>query len=72
MDLGTYLRHKRTNKGTLYWLHWIQLIIGMIFSPYTTIQGLLWKSELVRGDRIGTGNTFSWDNDRINISGDLD
>ena len=41
-----------------------------MLSPYAAIQGLLWASEVVRGDRSDTNNPLRWDKIMLNLHGD--
>ena len=58
VDLRNDLNQNRTNKVITQWLIWLRPMMGVILSPYSSIQGLLWASEVVKGDRIDPGNPF--------------
>ena len=51
-------------------MHWVRLTMSLVLSPYTDIQGMLWVSEVVRGDRSEPNNLFRWDKIRLNLPGD--
>ena len=42
VDLGSYLGHKKDHQVTSLWIRWLRLMMGLVVSPYTAIQGLLW------------------------------
>ena len=69
VDLVSYLGHKKDRQGTPLWMQWVFLIVVMVLSPYATIQGLLWASEVVRGYRSDPYNPFMWENIRLNLPG---
>ena len=62
--------HKTDHQGTPLWMCWLRLVMGLVFYPYVDIQGLLWASEVVRGDSSDTDNPFRWDKVRLNLLGD--
>ena len=45
-------------------------MMGMVLSPDAVIQGLLWASEVVRGDSSDPDNPFRWEKIRLNLPGD--
>ena len=71
MDLGTYLGHKRDQEVTPLWMICVLPMMGLILYPYSSIQVLLWSSEVVRGDRRDPSKTFMGDKFRLNLPGDL-
>ena len=70
VDLGSYLGQKKDRQGKPLWMCWVRLMMGLVLSPYSTIQVLLWVSEVMRGDRSDPNNPFRWDKIRFNLSGD--
>ena len=70
VDLGSYLGHNNDRRGRPLWIRWVLLMMGMVLSPYATIQGLLWVSELVRGDKIEPNTPFRWYNIRLKPPGE--
>ena len=51
-------------------MRWVRLMMDMVLSPYSSIQDLLWASEVVRGDSIDPDNPFRWYKIRLNLHGD--
>ena len=45
-------------------------MMGLVLSPHAFIQGMLWASEVLRGDRSHHDNPFRWDTIRLNLLGD--
>ena len=70
VDLGSYLGHKKDRQGRSLWMHWVRLMMGLVLSPYASIQVLLWASEVVRGYRSDPNNPSRWDKIRLNLPGD--
>ena len=58
VDLGAYLGHKKDRQEKPLWMLWVCLIMGLLLSTYADIQGMLWASEVERGDRSGPDNPF--------------
>ena len=56
--LGFYMGHKKDCQETPLWMCWVQLMMGLVLYPYASIQGLLWVSEVLRGDRSYPDNPF--------------
>ena len=67
LGLGYYMGHKKDRQGTPIWILWVRIMMVMVFSPYASMQGLLWASEVVRGDRSDPDNPFRWDKIRLNL-----
>ena len=67
---GYYMGHKKDRQGTPLWIFWVRLMMVMVLSPYASMQGLLWASEVVRGDRSDPDNPFRWDEIRLNLPRD--
>ena len=70
MDLGPYMGHKSDQKRTPLWTRWVCPIMGFVLSPYSSIQCLLWESEVVWEDGRYPGNTFRCYKVRMNLPGD--
>ena len=70
VDLGSYLGHNEDRQGKTLWMRWVQLMMGLVLYTYAAIQGLLWASEVVRGDSSDPDNLFRWDKIRLNLPGD--
>ena len=70
VDFGSYLGYKKDRKVKTLWMRWICLMMGLVLSPYANIQGLLWESQLGRGDRNEPDNPFRWNKIRLNLPGD--
>ena len=70
VDLGSYLRHKKYQKGRSLWMRWVRFMMVLVFSPYANIQGLLQESEVVRGNRSEPNNPLRWDKIRLNLHRD--
>ena len=49
---------------------WVGLMMGLVLYPYAAIQGLLWASEVVRGDSSNPDKLFRWNKIRLNLPGD--
>ena len=64
-DLGSYLGNKKDLQGTLLWILWVIPIMGLMLSPYASIQGLLWANDVLRGDSSDCNNPFSCENVRL-------
>ena len=45
-------------------------MMGLIFYYYVSIQGSLWTSKVVHGDRRDYDNLFSRDSVMLNLKGD--
>ena len=69
-DLGSYLGDKKDFQGTTLWMLWVRLMMGLMLSPYAAIQGLLWASDVVKGDRSDPNNPFRWYNISLNLPGE--
>ena len=69
MDLGSYLGHNEDRQGKTLWMRWVQLMMGLVLYTYAAIQGLLWASEVVRGDSSDPDNLFRWDKTKLNLPG---
>ena len=67
---GSYLGNKKDRQVTPMCMLWVSLIVGLVLSLHAAIQGLLWASEVVRGDRSDLDNPFRWDKIRFNLPGD--
>ena len=70
VNLGSYLGNNKDHQVTPLYVHWVHLMMGLVLFPYAAIQGLLWASEVVRGDRRDPNNPFRWENIRLNVPGD--
>ena len=70
VDLGSYLGHKKDRQGTPLWMRWVLPMMGMMLSPNTDTQGMLWAIEVLRGDRSDADKPFRWYNIRLNLPGD--
>ena len=70
VDLGSYLGHKKDRKGKPIYILWVCLMMGLVLSPYTAIQGLLWASDVVRVDRSDPDNPSRWEKIVLNLPGD--
>ena len=68
--MGSYLGHKKDRQGKPLWMRWVRLMMGLLLSPYSAIQGLSWASDVVRGDRSDAYNPFRWDKIGFNPRGD--
>ena len=71
VDFGPYMGHKKYRQGTTLFMHWVCLMMGLVLSHYSAIQGILWASEVVRGDRSDPDNPFRWDKIMLNLPRDL-
>ena len=58
VDLVSYLVHKKYHQGTHLWMRWVCPMMGLVLSPPVVIQGLLWASEVVRGNSSDPDNPF--------------
>ena len=58
VNLGSYLGHKKDRQGTPLWINWVCLMMGLVLSYCSAIQGLIWASEVARGDRSDPDNLF--------------
>ena len=70
VDLVSYLGHKKDHQGIPLYMIWVIPIMCLVLSPYTATQGLLWASEVGRGERSDRDKAFSWYKVRLNIPGD--
>ncbi len=57
VDLKPYFPDE-CEKGYTLWERWVQCMMGMKFSPYVCIQGLLIALEIVKGDRWDRNKCF--------------
>ena len=71
VDLGPYHKEEKNTSEKPYCLLWVIPMMGLILSTYAAIQGLLWASKLVHGDRGDPANPFMWDSVRLHLPGDL-
>jgi hypothetical protein len=51
------------------WEHWGRCEMGFRFSPYQTVQGVLFADEVIRGDPTVANNIFRWDYVDLNLPG---
>ena len=51
-------------------MRWVRVMMGLVLSPYADIQGLLWASEVVRGNRSDPDKLFKWDKIKLKLHGD--
>ncbi len=54
----TLLFHEEMLEGALLWETWTRCVMGFRFSPYQTIQGVLWAEEVSMGDRHDPHHPF--------------
>lgn len=53
----------------MIWERWVRCAMGLKCSPYSTIQGVLFMDENIRGDPKDQGNIFRWKCVRLNLPG---
>lgn len=69
VDLRPYFQDECLENKTL-WERWVRCMMGMKFSPYVCIKGLLIALELVQGDPSDEQNVFQWGKVVTNLPGD--
>ena len=51
-------------------MRWVCIMMGLVLSHYSAIQGLLCVSEVMSGDMSDLDKPFKWDNIRLNLPRD--
>ncbi len=69
VDLRPYFQDECLESQTL-WECWVRCMMGMNFSPYVCIKGLLIALEVVQGDPRDERNVFQWGKVVTNLPGD--
>jgi len=57
------------NGRRFLWEHWGRCGMGFCFSPYQTVQGVLFADEHIRGDPQDPSNILGWDYIDLNLPG---
>jgi hypothetical protein len=55
--------------GQVLWERWGRCGMGFVFSPYQSIQGMLWAEELIMGNRFDPSNPFRFAVVVLNLPG---
>lgn len=70
VDLTPFFPEELAETNHLLWEHWERCGMGFRFSPYQTVQGMLFAEEVIRGDPADTSNVLAWDIIVLNLPGD--
>jgi hypothetical protein len=54
------------------WRRWCRNAMGLLSSPYLSVQAMLWGQEVILGDRMEVRNVFRWKRIRLNLPGSSD
>jgi len=68
VDLKPYFPGESENNTV--WERWVRCMMGMKFSPYVCIKGLLIALEMVKGNQWDEHNVFKWGSVQLNLPGD--
>jgi hypothetical protein len=71
VDLTPYFPEELASLKRLLWEHWTHCGMGIIFSPYTSIQGTAFAEEIIRGDPNNQSNIVQWTEVVLNLPGSL-
>jgi hypothetical protein len=63
---------EESESGSTVWERWVRCLVGMKFSPYVCIKGLLIALEMVKGNQWDESNAFQWGDVHLNLPGDSD
>jgi hypothetical protein len=65
----TRLFPEEISLGQVLWDHWGRCGMGFVFSPYQSVQGILWAEEVIIGDRYDPTNPFRFAVVVLNLPG---
>ena len=69
VDLTELFPDEEPNHGEKVAERWSRPAMGLRPSPYTSVKGILWADEVIKGDPGNLVNVFRWTRVRLNLPG---